>query len=1255
MATKLRLVFSITIAFLSFYGSAQSNYWQRETAQKNVEEKSSKYLSVKHTLIFSFEEDIFKKELKALTAAKKNSRVVYFPDEEGELVPFRVSESPVLSPELSLKHPLIKSYVGYGLKNRLQRIRFSVSHKGIQSMIVRPGGKGNVFMQKVKKNKYAVYTRNQDMAVDMDFICKTESFVQKSRGATTLKPVDGQVLRKFRLAVSASGEYTEHHGGTVADALAGINATITRVNEVFETDLGVTLELVANTDQLLFTDAETDPYSGNLNTQVQNTLTATIGAENYDIGHLFHKGENGGNAGFVGAVCEDNKKGSAYSSGNIPEGDIFDLDFVAHEMGHQLGANHTWSFESEGTQVQAEPGSGTTIMGYAGITGVNDVAPNGDDYFHYYSIVQIADYLDLVSCAEIISLTNTPPVVSALGDFTIPKSTAFVLRGTASDIDVGDVLTHAWEQIDDGVVTQATFGPTNPGGANFRSHRPSTSPSRYFPNLSRVLQGNLSQTDPTINSAWETVSEVEREMNFAFTVRDNGLGGGQVVSDLMKVTVVNSAGPFIVTSQATSGIFLAGSSQDIVWDVANTDKAPINSLEVDILLSIDGGLTFPIFLAQNVPNDGGHTILLPAAPTTNARIMVKASNNVFFAVNSSGFTIEESQVVLNFSELEYSICQPNDLLINFDYETYMGFAEETTFTIASAPPELGISFLPMITSVDVTVDMTITNTASLLEDTYQISVLATSASISRTVILDISIYDTSFPNVQLLSPADGFVNASTSVLLEWEEDSSYTSYDIEVATDMAFTSIAETATVISNVYTPFDLQHETTYYWRVKPKNSCGEGVFGTPLSFTTIQFNCDNRSAVGLPLAISPSGTPVIISKVAFFEDLALSDINVNLELDHDFLADLVVSLTSPSGTTVVLVSSSCGDLKNINATFDDSASSFVCDGNPAISGTVKPLGSLGSFEGESILGEWILQVSDNAPSDGGFLKSFSLDICIEGEFRPDDDNDGVFDDGDDLCLGTPEGAEVDASGCAVYRFPNNNFSVALQSESCRNKNDGAIIITPLLPLTYTISIQGNGVDITDNFTTAFTLGDLASGTYSICIGGTDGTFVYVEHCFEVIISEPPLLSVSSKVSTDGKQALLTLEGSDLYYIELNGERIQTQEQEITIFLKNGNNTLRVSTNLVCQGIYEEQFFFSDKPMVYPNPFVDFTTLFLGAYVNDITVEVYTINGQLIHIKKHQVNGKEMALDLTALPSGIYVIKYKALHLKGTAKIIIR
>ncbi len=1166
---------------------------------------------------------------------------------------FTVKETPVLSKELAAKYPNIKSYSGYSLKNRKDKIRFSVSHKGVQAMIVHANKKGNTYLQKTPEGNYVIYNRDGQTLVNEAFICMTKSSIAQNKSGLASKQVDDQQLRKFRLAVSASGEYTAYHGGSVVDALAAINATVTRINEIFETDLAITLELVSNTDAVIFTDPETDPYDGNLNTQVQNTLTTNIGEENYDIGHLFHKDEANGNAGFIGAVCVDNKKGSGYAANQNPVGDAYDLDYVTHEMGHQFGANHTWSFESEGTQVQAEPGSGTTIMGYAGITGVNNVALNGDDYFHYHSIFQISEYLETVNCAEITSLVNTPPVIVPIGDFVIPKSTPFALTGNATDIDTTDILTYAWEQIDDGVVTQAAFGPTNPSGANFRSQRPSTDSTRYFPKLQSVLIGNLTQTNPPVNSAWETVSDVEREMNFALTVRDNAIGGGQVVSDLMNVSVVNSAGPFHVISQATSQTYTAGTVQNVTWDVANTDKAPVNVQSVDILLSIDGGMTFPISLAENALNDGDHKIVLPGNPTTTARIMVKARDNIFFAVNASDFTIEETEVVLNFAELEYEVCQPNDLITTFDYETYLGFSEEVTFGVPNPPLGLIITFSPETATNNVPVTVTFSNTGGVPEALYAIEVEASSASITKQVVLDLSVYDAIFPDAVLVAPADEGTDISANTFLEWEDAASYSSYDVQVATDAAFTNIIEANTVFTNSYTPSNLNYETEYFWRVKPINSCGEGVLSTPFSFTTIEFNCDNNVAEGLPIDISATGTPTISSKIPFYDDITLADINVNLELDHEYLADLVVKLISPAGTTVVLLSSSCGDLQNINATFDDDAPNFNCNGDPAISGMVKPLGSLGSFNGESILGEWTLEINDNAASDGGALKSFSLDICVEGAFRPDADNDGVFDDGDDLCLGTPEGAEVDLTGCPVYRFANNNFSVSLNSEACRNSDDGSINITALESLDYEISVSGNGVNVSDNFTDTYTLGNLMSGNYTVCIGGTDGALVYEEHCFEVVITQPDVLNITSRTSFNGKLTVLTLQGSDLFNIELNGVVIQTTESEITVNLKDGNNSLKVFTNLPCQGVYEENIFLSEKAIVYPNPFVSTTTVFLGVNVEEVAVEIFTVDGRLVSAQSYQVNGLELPLDFSIYPSGIYIIKFNGENIKGTSKVI--
>ena len=382
-------------------------------------------------------------------------------------------------------------------------------------MIIHNKGAYNSYMDWTSEdNSYMVYRKLSDNVAKAGFVCKTEAAIQeKLTSSSTARLVDDQLLRKYRIAVSATGEYTEFHGGTVGEALAAINATITRVNEVFETDLGVTMELIANNDLVIYTNPDTDPYGGNLNSEVQSTLTSVIGEANYDVGHLFNQDVNNGNAGFIGAVCVDGQKGSAFSSGQAPEGDTYDIDFVAHELGHQFGANHTWSFAVEGTGVQAEPASGSTIMSYAGIVPGDNVQNNTDDYFHYNSILQMSTYIATLTCAEEIAITNNPPVITAGPDYVIPRSTAFVLERDATDPDAGDVLTYCWEQIDDGVVVTANFGPTNPSGANFRSLPPTTDPKRYFPRLSEVAQGNLTQTNPGLGSAWETVSDVSRIMN----------------------------------------------------------------------------------------------------------------------------------------------------------------------------------------------------------------------------------------------------------------------------------------------------------------------------------------------------------------------------------------------------------------------------------------------------------------------------------------------------------------------------------------------------------------------------------------------------------------------------------------------------------------------------------------------------------------------------------------------------------------------
>ena len=367
MRAKLHLVFSITIIFSCFSVRGQQSYWKSIPKQSHLKSVSIKDMG-KAEKVLTLDRSLFSKEVGSMSTSK-GKQVVYLPGADGNVIPFYLEETPVLHPDLAKKYPDIKSYTGVSPDGKY-KIKLSSSPKGLEGMVVDLNSHKKTFMEPVSNatDTYVVYNEGAGAAEKDNFICETQKSIMTT--AKTIVPlVDDQVLRKFRIAVSTTGEYTAHHGGTVAGALAAINATITRVNEVFETDLGVTLELVANNDQVIFTNAASDPYGSSFNSQVQSTLTSVIGEANYDVGHLFHKVpdalQNNGNAGFIGSVCVDNRKGSAFSAAFVPEGDVFDIDFVAHELGHQFGAFHTWSFESEGTGVQAEPASGSTIMGYA--------------------------------------------------------------------------------------------------------------------------------------------------------------------------------------------------------------------------------------------------------------------------------------------------------------------------------------------------------------------------------------------------------------------------------------------------------------------------------------------------------------------------------------------------------------------------------------------------------------------------------------------------------------------------------------------------------------------------------------------------------------------------------------------------------------------------------------------------------------------------------------------------------------------------
>ncbi|AXG69385.1 metallo-peptidase family M12B Reprolysin-like protein [Kordia sp. SMS9] len=867
---KQKLCFGLLacLFLISSVGFAQNNDWKKLQTVTDATSVSKLNLSEQKVNFFELNFENFKQQLSTAPirgAAFNSNTSVQVPGIDGTLETFQLYEATVFAPALAAKYPDIKSYIGYSQENYGAELRMSVSHKGVQTMISyvdRP----TVFMQPAGSDvtNYVVYTRDARMSSVNDFHCATVDEVQarlENDDDVQLEDADDQTLRTFRIAISVTGEYTQYHGGAVVDAMAAINASMTRVNAIFEVDMAVTFEVIANNNTLVFTNPNSDPYSpanvgtgGAWNTELQNYLTGSIGNAAYDIGHLFGASGGGGNAGCIGCVCVDDnpasstdtEKGSAYTSpaDGIPEGDTFDVDYVAHEIGHQMGANHTWAFSTEGTGVNAEPGSGSTVMAYAGITGANNVQQNSDPYFHYHSIRQVLDNLVTRTCWQSNNspaLANNPPNANAGSDHVIPQGTAYVLRGTATDADSGDALTYCWEQTDSGQVTNTSFGPTVSNGSMNRSQVPTSSPNRYIPKLSRVASGNLTQTNPTINSAWETVATVNRTMNWALTVRDReptatGLGG-QSSFDTMDIQVTTSAGPFTVTSQTSAATsWEMGTSQTVTWNVANTNTAPVNTANVNILMSIDGGATFPYTLATNVPNDGSQQVTVPVTPpTSQARVIVEGAGNIFFAMNSANFNLVEPDFALVFTNSEETACQPANAVYNFTYNAFGGFSGTTTFSAVSLPTGAVATFNPTSASVDGTpVTLTISNTNAITPTTYLFAAQGTSGGTTRSADLTLNVFPSSLPPVTLVSPSDNSTNLPTNSNFSWSVNTLSDGYLIEIATDAGFTNIIESTTVANANYSPSSLAQSTTYYWRVGISNVCAPVSYSSTYSFTT-------------------------------------------------------------------------------------------------------------------------------------------------------------------------------------------------------------------------------------------------------------------------------------------------------------------------------------------------------------------------------------------------------------------------------------
>lgn len=588
--------------------------------------------------------------LEGTPAAADDAVTLALPLPDGGYGRFRIVQSPVMAPELAAKFPGITTYAGQGLDDPTATTRLDWTPAGFHAIIF--GLSGTVYIDPFSRGDVShyisYYAHDFQPSPDKQFsetlplgadgaALRAELAELRSQGV--LAP-SGSELRTYRLAMAATGEYTAFHGGTVPAAMAAIVTTVNRVTGIYEREVAARMVLIANNDLIVYTNPATDPYTNNNGSamlgQNQTNLDAVIGNANYDIGHVFSTG--GGGVAYLGVVCKTGSKARGVTGSSAPVGDPFDVDYVAHEIGHQYSGNHSFngsagscSGGNRNGPTAYEPGSGSTIMAYAGICGAQNLQPHSDDYFHGINLDEIVAYTTVGSgntCPVITPTGNNPPTVNAgLGGFTIPSQTPFSLTGSASDPN-GDALTYNWEEFDLGPAG-APNNPVNP--PFFRSWPSVAGPTRTFPRLSDLVNNST--------VIGEVLPNVTRALNFRLTARDNRVGGGGVNSVNLSFNVTTAAGPFAVTAPNTAVTWPGASQQTVTWNVASTTAAPVSCANVDIALSTDGGYTYPLLLAGNTPNDGTQTVTAPNVATTSARVRVACATSIFFDISNVNFTI----------------------------------------------------------------------------------------------------------------------------------------------------------------------------------------------------------------------------------------------------------------------------------------------------------------------------------------------------------------------------------------------------------------------------------------------------------------------------------------------------------------------------------------------------------------------------------------------------------------------------------------
>ncbi|MBK9271320.1 MAG: T9SS type A sorting domain-containing protein [Saprospiraceae bacterium] len=934
------------------------------------------------------------------------------PNHLGEVSIYRIMESPVMEAELAAKYPQIRTFKGTNGQNYMRLI---ITDQWMKAYILSP--EGDILLEPLSKfnqNHFGVYHANAiqlDPSSPSHFCGESGSSVMARRSQIQRERLDQEpvlqqmmgadpvVLHKYRIAISCTGEWgadPQRGGGTKETALAKMADALTYANAVYEKDFAIHLDLVARNDLLIFLNANTDPFENSdvgrallgQNTAVVNPI---ITPGFYEFGHIFTNDcvDVGGIAS-LGSVCSSQNRAAGVTCWYTTDVAYVALRIFCHEMGHQFSANHTFSnCNGNESNSRYEPGGGTTIMSYSGLCGnlnVESAGPPHPNFFHSYSLEEVHLFTrQFLSCGVKEFTGHSYPTARILTapNLVLPKLTPFELKGEGTDMeDTG--LTYSWEQFDNGEYG-SRLGEVTTTGPLFRVLFPGPSPNRVFPNWNSIL--SLKNVDVR-----EVLPAESRDLNFRFVVRDNHPGSGGSVWQNLKLKVTDQAGPFTVTfPNINTHRLIKNTCNKITWDVAGTNRFPVNCQKVDIVMYRNRDFDNPIVLIENTENDGSELVDIPDLGTNiRVRVVVKARDHIFFDASDVDVVIVEGttpSVIMGVTPNLVNVCLPDQLSLDIRSCAFAGYTGDLQLFVESGLPA-GANYQFEKSTIGADDQTKIVIDLNSIQERTSFNMVIAAITPAGDTLRDqiiVNVVSNDFSDELLLTPSSGSGGAIETPLFRWSKSRNADFYHFEIASSPAFgsnTLYSQRFISADSLRLPILLKSNSVYYWRVFPANDCGDGRASVTYAFQTSNKSCVDQPYTGNPINLFSGRTYNTVVSVPFGG--ALADMNVNdIDIYADASNDLSIRLLSPKGTRVVLFNNNCGTTLDFASSFDDDAPiPLTCPPNRGA--RMRPLEPLSRFNGEDLKGDWKLEIVTRSSLRDGQIRNFTLQYCAELSVSP-------------------------------------------------------------------------------------------------------------------------------------------------------------------------------------------------------------------------------------------------------------------------------